>query len=55
MEKDVNRAGIIALGPDRFIEVFVVDDKYDLWLVKGESRKYIAAVNDLKEAKELVK
>lgn len=46
--------GIIALGPNRYVEVFTVDDHFDLWLVEGERRKYIGATDDLRKVKEIV-
>ena len=48
-------AGIIAIGPDRYVEVYIVDGDFQLWLVEGESRTYIGETDDLAKVKEIVK
>ncbi len=49
-----SRSGIIALGPDRYVEVYTVGNHFDLWPVEGESRKHIGATVDLRKVKEIV-
>ena len=46
--------GIIALGPKKYVEVYTLDDRFDLWLVERESRKHIGATDDLRKVKDIV-
>lgn len=48
------KSGIIPLGPDRFVEVFTVDDGFDLWLVDKGNREYVGKSADLKDARTMI-
>ena len=48
------KSGIIPLGPDRFVEVFTVDDGFDLWLVDKGNREYVGKSADLKDARAMI-